>query len=135
MICTCTMPLYSAFQDAPALPASLCESFVVHGIEVSARAILSLLRLLLIQHFCLLRLRAYLPVSAIGWENGSLTMCFSLQKSKSSSPAGSHGSSHSHRRSRSAGSHNAVVGLDSSSGIGDYRLNPSLTDDQTSHLS
>jgi hypothetical protein len=61
----------------------------------------------------------------------SLTMFF-FQKSKSSSPAGSHASSH--RRSGSAGSTRVVAGLGSSS-MGDYRLNPTLTDDQASHLS
>jgi len=57
---------------------------------------------------------------------------FFLQKSKSSSPAGSH--TGSHKRTRSAGSNTAVVGLDSS-GLSDYRLHPTLTDDQASHLS
>jgi hypothetical protein len=62
--------------------------------------------------------------------------CLLFQKSKSSSPAGSHASSRSRRRSGSAGSNTAVVGVGlDASGIGDYRLHPTLTDDQASHLS
>jgi len=94
------------------------------GIEVSARAYF-LSSLFSISVYAM---RAFCQRSMV---KRSLTM-FSLQKSKSSSPAGSHTSSHT--RSGSAGSNIAVVGLDAS-GLGDYRIHPTLTDDQASHLS
>ena len=109
---------------------SLCESFVVPAIEVSARAyfLSSSLR-----HFCLCD--ACVLLASEGWEQ-FIDDVFLVQKSKNSSPAGSHTSSYSHRRSGSAGSNTAAVGVGlDSSGTGDYRLHPTLTDDQASHLS
>jgi hypothetical protein len=82
-------------------------------------------------------MRAFLPASDGGKEK-VIDDCVLLQKSKSlsSSPARSQASSHSHRRSGSTGSNTAVVGvgLDASM-LGDYRLHPTMTDDQASQLS
>ena len=82
-------------------------------------------------------MRAFLLASDGGKEK-VIDDCVLLQKSKSSSssPARSHASSHSHQRSGSTGSNSAVVGVGLDvSGMGDYRLHPTLTDDQASHLS
>jgi len=82
-------------------------------------------------------MRAFLLASDGGKEK-VIDDCVLLQKSKSlsSSPARSQASSHSHRRSGSTGSNTAVVGvgLDASM-LGDYRLHPTMTDDQASQLS